>query len=81
MNARATVAEDYRFIERGSYAVRADERWDVYCSFLPDGLVDLINFSSRIASFPPDPRAAEDTEILARRFGFGGTVDGEELRC
>jgi hypothetical protein len=49
--------------------------------YLPDGLVDLINFSSRIASFPPDPRAAEDTEILARRFGFGGTVDGEELRC
>lgn len=49
--------------------------------FLPDGLVDLINFSSRIASFPPDPRAAEDTEILSRRFGFGGTVDGEELRC
>ena len=49
--------------------------------FLPDGLVDLINFLSRIASFPPDPRAAEDTEILSRRFGFGGTVDGEELRC
>ena len=37
MTALATVAEDYRFVERGTYAVRADERWDVYCSFLPDG--------------------------------------------
>jgi len=29
LNTLATVAEDYRFIERGSYAVRADERRSV----------------------------------------------------
>ncbi len=28
----ATVPEDYRFVGRGSYAERADERWDVYCN-------------------------------------------------
>jgi len=45
------------------------------------GLVDLIDFRGLKPSFPPDPRAAEYSDFLARLFGFGGTVDREELRC
>jgi hypothetical protein len=77
----AAAAQVYRFIQR--WGLRRARVWAMnrVLQFLPDGLVDLINFLSRMASFPPDPRAAEDTEILSRRFGFGGTVDGEELRC